>query len=239
MEARSTKAGAETPATLQLIQRRVRQYTTAQQRPEPKLRRHISIRLSADESVVAQQRPEPKLRRHTNVADDGNARADAQQRPEPKLRRHFNLLQGLLGRTFRSTKAGAETPATRRCRGSGAVPASRSTKAGAETPATPAEYASVPWTGCVAQQRPEPKLRRHSIPRVARSRGASPLNKGRSRNSGDTWVSDFTGAHLYAAQQRPEPKLRRHSGGWRRARACSLRSTKAGAETPATQPCGC
>ena len=68
---RSTKAGAETPATLVLRPDWRLPLLSAQQRPEPKLRRHLPIRMRALLSCcVAQQRPEPKLRRHRGV-DDG------------------------------------------------------------------------------------------------------------------------------------------------------------------------
>ena len=122
------------------------------------------------------------------VSDEWRWLNNAQQRPEPKLRRHAHTDDGNTGSLPRSTKAGAETPATRTSRQC-CRPGHRD-----------------------AQQRPEPKLRRHGehLHRVhdgaARSTKAGaetpatpvnprcyflcaipPLNKGRSRNSGDTW----------------------------------------------------
>ena len=65
-----------------------------------------------------------------------NAAARAQRRPGPRPRRHDVIGVGggvVLGR---STKAGAETPATRGGRVEAVANRGRSTKAGAETPAT-------------------------------------------------------------------------------------------------------
>ena len=135
----------------------------------------------------------------------------------------------------RSTKAGAETPATRPIREWGRVPCGplnegrgrdpgdtgltdrvaflrdeRSTKAGAETPATQ------PWP-------------------LTFSCAGKPLNEGRGRDPGDTrpfwdWCAGISGA-----QRRPGPRPRRHSGVSLVGRPVLARSTKAGAETPATR----
>jgi len=111
----------------------------------------------------------------------------------------------------------------------------RSTKAGVETPATLSSQRSAPSSHSAAQQRPESKLRRHRpissqeccTPKFAqqrpesklrrhtccggtRSRRRTTLNKGRSRNSGDTPTPMAVIAAIRYAQQRPESKLRRH-----------------------------
>ena len=72
----------------------------------------------------------------TSLASYCRDRGIAQRRPEPKPRRHGDALS-LRGRgSDRSTKAGAETPATRVVGSLSRLSGRRSTKAGAETPAT-------------------------------------------------------------------------------------------------------
>ena len=62
----------------------------------------------------------------------------------------------------RSTKAGASTPATRRCFWwTRFATRHRSTKAGASTPATPPVYGSAAALCSTAQRRPERQPRRH------------------------------------------------------------------------------
>ena len=91
----------------------------------------------------------------------------------------------------------------------------RSTKAGAETPATPVTVTvTLPASAMVAQRRPGPKPRRH---RATASKVSSTV---------------------LLAQRRPGPKPRRHQGrAVPRQQRVDQRSTKAGAETPATPPC--
>ena len=111
----------------------------------------------------------------------------------------------------RSTKAGAETPATQVEKppfGSGVIP--RSTKAGAETPATPGVQGLASHDGNLAQRRPGPRPRRHygglirddrvrvrstkAGAETPATRGITPrrwawstsLNEGRGRDPGDT-----------------------------------------------------
>ena len=134
---RSTKAGAETPATLADDGRVKADIDDAQRRPEPKLRQHIwpfdhllgdlgrSTKAGAetpatlqlftwtmDLPVRAQRRPEPKLRQHIFAPSMSISVASAQRRPEPKLRQHCNVQPRSYNAAIRSTKAGAETPAT-------------------------------------------------------------------------------------------------------------------------------
>ena len=142
----------------------------------------------------------------------------------------------------RSTKAGARTPATPPAgnvgyrstavlaslnEGRGANPGDtwrmrhdrmrpvRSTKAGARTPATRGATRSPVETLHVAQRRPGREPRRHV--RIGKARSSSSraraLNEGRGANPGDTLGR------------------RRHGS---RTSHVSLRSTKAGARTPAT-----
>ena len=73
-----------------------------------------------------------------------------------------------------------------------------------------------------------------------------PLNEGRGRDPGDTrvisWKMDGSNAEFrLVAQRRPGPRPRRHTAGTvpgRPATASCARSTKAGAETPATHMAG-
>ena len=62
------------------------------------------------------------------------------------------------------------------------------------------------------------------------------LNEGRGRDPGDTSVFSPPFASLYTAQRRPGPRPRRHNEQGVGAEAVFPRSTKAGAETPATHP---
>ena len=110
---RSTKAGAETPATPFTLTTYYRVCDDAQRRPGPRPRRHDADRAAGEGSDRAQRRPGPRPRRHEPVATEA------------------------VDLVVRSTKAGAETPATPLSIGSVRVNSvSRSTKAGAETPAT-------------------------------------------------------------------------------------------------------
>ena len=135
---RSTKAGAETPAT-----------------PASDVTMY-----SSDEP--AQRRPGPRPRRHRSLVNQTSARfSDAQRRPGPRPRRHWQSPSPHLTNCTRSTKAGAETPATHLWSTLHSMRNDRSTKAGAETPAT---------------------RRRPARPR----RSPGTLNEGRGRDPGDT-----------------------------------------------------
>ncbi len=85
-----------------------------------------------------------------------------------------------------------------------------------------------------AQRRPGHQPRRHSAPRRWRHCRAA-LNEGRGINPGDTSGVPFTGSSAPSAQRRPGHQPRRHlvclGGGV----GDPLRSTKAGASTPATR----
>ena len=160
----------------------------------------------------------------------------------------------------------------------------RSTKAGAETPATRNGFAAT-WSGDDnAQRRPGPRPRRHPPgPGCVRcgcstlnegrgrdpgdtggttvtDRQAVPLNEGRGRDPGDTPLPSVAPGPLAAlnegrgrdpgdtrnhveftatdevAQRRPGPRPRRHGSSRPQNRLGRDRSTKAGAETPATLP---
>ena len=134
---RSTKAGAEAPATRGRSGRSTATPTTlnegrgrspgdtsadhpdtipseyAQRRPGPKPRRHMFRSPIPVGSLPAQRRPGPKPRRHGPVSTTVLADTLAQRRPGPKPRRHPAVHQGGPRGVRRSTKAGAEAPATR------------------------------------------------------------------------------------------------------------------------------
>ena len=147
----------------------------------------------------------------------------------------------------RSTKAGAETPATRLglrgCRRQDG----RSTKAGAETPATHAiadAQDGVTFRPCPSPLNEGRGRDPGDTPANSRIRPADrserPLNEGRGRDPGDTRdASRADSPHL-----KPLNEGRgRDPGDTRRVRSMRLdgghtRSTKAGAETPATQLAG-
>ena len=167
----------------------------------------------------AQRRPERQLRRHLRaVASTKQGLRGAQRRPERQLRRH------LIGIRIWTIHAAS-------------LNEGRSVNSGDTDRRRRAYQCDV----CCAQRRPERQLRRHhgyqgqahTPPRSTKA-GAStpatqetkdkngkriiPLNEGRSVNSGDT-------------RDRSTPE--RHSATRRQ-----LRSTKAGASTPATQETG-
>ena len=211
LEQRSTKAGIETPATpyrLRMGRRSARTLNEGRDR-DPGDTGIIS--LAMDEGMTAQRRPGSRPRRHGQEGccgdDQGHALNEGRDR-DPGDTGRSQLLRASCLR--RSTKAGIETPATR--------------------------HAS----------------RQDSL-------GTPSLNEGRDRDPGDTWrVTDYVAGTVHAqrrpgsrprrhvegsvgrgggimtAQRRPGSRPRRHildrySGG-----VLTLRSTKAGIETPAT-----
>ena len=212
---RSTKAGALTPAT-------------------PAWR----IPFSADARPLNEGRG----------SRDGQARP-GERRPGLSPRRHGRDRHA--GHPLRSTKAGALTPATPALRGMRPCSAQRrpglsprrhglgprhATKAGALTPATPLPFhrrqslnegrGSHPGdtgalnpqsldVGPIAQRRPGLSPRRHCAGRSGRGAGRGPLNEGRGSHPGDTRLD------AHDLERRP------------------VRSTKAGALTPATLGRGC
>ena len=113
-------------------------------------------------------------------------------------------------RVYRSTKAGASTPATRGiCFGDGGV-GRRSTKAGASTPATPLEQAGWLDLDSDAQRRPGRQPRRHLIHPVSRPARNPALNEGRGVNPGDTPSERAWPSAAIIAQLRPGRQPRRH-----------------------------
>ena len=214
---RSTKAGAETPATHDGFCAAWLHWR-AQRRPGPRPRRHkpsCPLLRGPVHEPIAQRRPGPRPRRHYSMVEIAAYVLDhAQRRPGPRPRRHSHIAIALDQQPSRSTKAGAETPATPTIdlvlvhRGQ-----SRSTKAGAETPATPTMTLCWSTAVKVAQRRPGPRPRRHRFVEVD-----DRLPRRRSTKAG---------AETPATHPSPDPYT-----------AHVVRSTKAGAETPATRaPC--
>ena len=133
----------------------------------------------------------------------------AQRRPGPRPRRHV-VIHGVADDTgLRSTKAGAETPATQ----------PRGLRHG---------RSSDPLNEGRGR---DPGDTRTSWESWRRSRAS--LNEGRGRDPGDTTATLSESSALSIAQRRPGPRPRRHVAWWA-PRSRSSRSTKAGAETPAT-----
>ena len=183
----------------------------AQRRPGPRPRRHVPDTLLS--VVYAARRPGPRPRRHEISVIGTVTFSCAQRRPGPRPRRHVRVVRIDAAHEVRSTKAGAETPATR-LRIPDPIPADvlRSTKAGAETPATLC-----------------------TPPRLVEVDVES-LNEGRGRDPGDTraYGADFKDLEERSTKAGAETPATR----WPRSRmgaSDGSRSTKAGAETPATQ----
>ena len=161
----------------------------------------------------AQRRPELKPRRHPQSRHlRPRSGGCAQRRPELKPRRHQIHVAPVDGADLhgRSTKAGAQAPATPVPAEPGAGCFVRSTKAGAQAPATldgdPADSA----------------------------RGASRSTKAGAQAPATRSCVRLRSAQVGGAQRRPELKPRRHIPGRHGDALATLRSTKAGAQAPAT-----
>ena len=233
---RSTKAGAETPAT--------------HPSPDP-YTAHVVRSTKAGAETPATHHVAPRMR--TILQRSTKAGAET---PATLVR----LVSDHSHPPTRSTKAGAETPATHHPGEPSDQSRARSTKAGAETPATPLQPQRCP-EGCspLNEGRGRDPGDTGSCVRQPR-RGDSPLNEGRGRDPGDTdrpsgmpepssstraqrrpgprprrhSVKPASVARCSLAQRRPGPRPRRHLADASRSPGRPLRSTKAGAETPAT-----
>ncbi len=184
-DARSTKAGASTPATqgamapLEMLmahaQRRPgprpRQHTfsktgspllnRAQRRPGPRPRQHAWYSARLRPRTVAQRRPGPRPRQHNRISPFLAKMHGAQRRPGPRPRQHVEGLGRRYGVHERSTKAGASTPATHGRDPQDGRGGDRSTKAGASTPATRVSTLHPRGHVRTAQRRPGPRPRQH------------------------------------------------------------------------------
>ena len=209
LRARSTKAGTKTPAT--------------REKPNHLVRPVIRSTKAGAETPATHTSWALRYRTESSL-NEGRGRDPGDTRWVPAVHEPARL---------RSTKAGAETPATQPHVGRPGTGQLRSTKAGAETPATPETVLDpadlrARSTKAGAETPATPPLR----PRCPG--GCNPLNEGRGRDPGDTRCSDKILQALKRAQRRPGPRPRRHPYRWHYARIPLQRSTKAGAETPAT-----
>ena len=134
----------------------------------------------------AQRRPGPRPRRHGCMQLLKCSIFCAQRRPGPRPRRHLYLIERMFFRMVRSTKAGAETPATPSW--------ARSTR----TSRSPLNEGRGRDPGDTRQRPRYPE-------------GCNPLNEGRGRDPGDTRRPLVTVTGTRYAQRRPGPRPRRHS----------------------------
>ena len=217
---------------------------------------------SADCSSGAQRRPGPRPRQHASPRAPSLGRlATAQRRPGPRPRQHIFHVHALGPDERRSTKAGASTPATHVGPSQGPVGPTRSTKAGASTPATHdwepfiagilhptlnegrgldpgnTPIALLCLLQCaIAQRRPGPRPRQHMSRLGGLGRKPLSLNEGRGLDPGNTRPARPSGWSLRFALNEGrglDPGNTRHRGLGRLPRG--VRSTKAGASTPATR----
>ena len=256
--ARSTKAGARTPATLDWLQDQARAIC-AQRRPGREPRRHPGGRTDPRRRRFAQRRPGREPRRHPRCVNLIREMGDAQRRPGREPRRHSpgrpragrasgaSLNEGrganpgdtrsalpLRPAAPRSTKAGAQTPATPTTSGlSGWRRWSLNEGRGANPGDTPAQWDTGQgsriaqrrpgreprrhqrsrrraWPSSSAQRRPGREPRRHQPILEWRGRLETPLNEGRGANPGDTRAVSAREARRRAAQRRPGREPRRH-----------------------------
>ena len=109
---RSTKAGAETPATRRRAIRLVRPSCPLNEGRGRDPGDTVGFGEPFALFCHAQRRPGPRPRRHSDSGTSSALVPNAQRRPGPRPRRHNMLPSYPPGPVRRSTKAGAETPAT-------------------------------------------------------------------------------------------------------------------------------
>ena len=205
----------------------------------------------------------PRSRRHTRGVDAVTRHRDRQRRPGPRPRQQICVQGMILEDNGAQRRPGPRPRQQSRPLGGGRQNDQRSTKAGAETPAT-ARRSLVHPCGQFghAQRRPGPRPRQQLL--VGCDGGALllPLNEGRGRDPGNRhrtatrWRSVGTlnegrgrdpGNRPRTSTWPPRPTAlnegRGRDPGNRastdvHAMPLSDRSTKAGAETPATDPAG-
>ena len=159
--ARSTKAGAETPATHEMRPKEENlpdSLNEGRGRDPGDTAAAFTYMYSCES---AQRRPGPRPRRHGCMQLLKCSIFCAQRRPGPRPRRHLYLIERMFFRMVRSTKAGAETPATRSTpEGYRNRPSSLNEGRGRDPGDTIVgeEYAHIAEP---AQRRPGPRPRRH------------------------------------------------------------------------------
>ena len=255
---RSTKAGARTPATLTVDQIPAHDHT-AQRRPGREPRRHVRARISVGAAAAAQRRPGREPRRHPVFLEEAVHVAHAQRRPGREPRRHFvrigpsvvisiaqrrpgreprRHLRRFLYRTYFTALnegRGANPGDTRPPPPRRPAPTTLNEGRGANPGDTPPIRTMV-MQPSGAQRRPGREPRRHPLALTAHSPCPVALNEGRGANPGDTLVHA-----MVAGGRQPLNEGRGANPGdtsRRLTRARRLvRSTKAGARTPATPTC--
>ena len=186
---------------------------------------------------------------------------DAQRRPGPRPRRHPRAGHRVRPREPRSTKAGAETPATRsRARRTPSSRSSLNEGRGRDPGDTPRRHSGMRRCDALnegrgrdpgdtgrtrssseslhsAQRRPGPRPRRHKLEQEPQLLLAPSLNEGRGRDPGDTAARRAGSWHAIALNEgRGRDPGDTPCGTAAHALRWARRSTKAGAETPATPP---
>ena len=231
--ARSTKAGARTPATPargDADRHGLPRSTKAGARTPATRRRRPRPGPSSSRSTKAGARtPATHARRTGRWAIP----RIAQRRPGREPRRHMCCSVVVISHLLRSTKAGARTPATPPRSRDRARCYARSTKAGARTPATPRRQqrqAQRPVRSTKAGARtPATHARAHR-----RDGGVVRSTKAGARTPATLAGLGRTSSLSLPAQRRPGREPRRHSGCFGARGRRRSRSTKAGARTPAT-----
>ena len=178
--------------------------------------------------------------RGANPGDTGRTelearlRVGAQRRPGREPRRHLPRPHGLDRRLRRSTKAGARTPATRPGRRSSSPSDCSLNEGRGANPGDTCPAARAVRMFVAAQRRPGREPRRHARGARGRSGPRRALNEGRGANPGDTRTRGDAAcirAALNEGRGANPGDTGRLAG---RLPARAARSTKAGARTPAT-----
>ena len=208
---RSTKAGAKTPATPTTAKRHRggADRSTKAGAKTPATQAQIPGGLDGVARSTKAGAKTPAT--HETKVGERRIGLGAQRRPGPKPRRHNACSARFQLTRLRSTKAGAKTPATHDhelCQHHQPDRAQRRPGPKPRRHNSPFRCELAP--GITAQRRPGPKPRRHQPMRT----GCMKINP---------------------AQRRPGPKPRRHLPAVCIVQLARLRSTKAGAKTPATR----
>ena len=210
---RSTKAGTEAPATQPPVSSRTPPTPRAQQRPGPKPRQHKSLWFTASfEWPTAQQRPGPKPRQHPWPCGRPTSRATSLNKGRDRSPGNTTLRRMLdWGNRLAQQRPGPK-PRQHLTEGYRFFErSSRSTKAGTEAPATQQRvHATRPRCDRSTKAGTEaPATPDHGGQPLSVVAGA--LNKGRDRSPGNTNGQAGHAGRYAVAQQRPGPKPRQHS----------------------------
>ena len=232
---RSTKAGARTPATPDWIFRMLLTVCNAQRRPGHAPRRHAETEANKLLRILAQRRPGHAPRRHppphfVTVRIRYRSTKAGARTPATRADGSFRAVYD----DARSTKAGARTPATRRRLHKTPADRPRSTKAGARTPATLAGPRRALEDDPARSTKAGARTPATRAKRCSRMRRGPALNEGRGTHPGDTMSvfpphTDATALNEGRGTHPGDTRAGHADAGWH------VRSTKAGARTPATR----